>query len=86
MASQSCAWERVKESAVLALSLVGKFPADREKVKILVGRMTRDYEASNMDLVVLSWLMKFAVIAVAVIDCSKQFRLSHRNACALTAM
>jgi hypothetical protein len=86
MAFRSCAWERAKESVVLERSSAGKFPVDRETVKILVGRMTRDCEASNMDWAVLSLLMEFAVTAVGEIDCSRQFRLSHRIACVLKAM
>lgn len=78
MAFQNCAWERVKESVVLAPNSEEKFPADQEMAKILVGRMTRDCEASNMDWVVLSLLMVFAATAAVVIEYSGQFRLSHK--------
>lgn len=87
MAFQSCALETVKESVVLELSSVGKFPVDWEMVKNLVGKMTGDCEASDMDLVELSLLMEFVVIAVEIADCLNDYhriRLNHKNVCALT--
>lgn len=88
MATRSCASETVKESEVLARGSVGKFPAGRETARILAGRTTRDCEASSMDWAALSLLMGFAAIAVEIVDCSRdfrQFRLSHRSACAWRA-
>lgn len=49
MASRNCASETAKESAVLERGSVGKFPGGRGTARILVGRMMRDCEASNMD-------------------------------------
>lgn len=89
MAFQNCALETAKESAVPERRSVGKFPADQEMVRSLVGKTTDDCGASNTDSVESSLLMESVGIAAEIVGCWSDFlriRLSHRSVCASTMM